>query len=124
MRKNLSDLELDLLKYLEVSGPKSSREAADEFGESRGFARTTVATLMDRLREKGYLQREKVDGIYRYASVVTQGELMQGVVGRFVDRALGGSVMPLVAYLAEAPSLTDAEIAELRRLVDELGGQK
>lgn len=124
MRKNLSDLELDLLKYLEDGGAKSSREAADEFGEARGYARTTVATLMDRLREKGYLEREKVDGIWKYASVVREDELMKGVVERFVDRALGGSVLPLVSYLADSSSLSEAEIAELRKLVDELEGGK
>ncbi len=123
-RKNLSDLELELLRYLAASSPKTAREAAEEFGEPGGYARTTVMTLLERLRQKGYLTRAKVDGVFRYSSRVTSGELMRSVVGRFVQRALGGSVSPLVAFLAESPRLTDAEIAELRRLVDELGGTK
>jgi predicted transcriptional regulator len=123
-RKNLSDLELELLRFLAASGPKSAREAAEEFGEPNGYARTTVMTLLERLRQKGYLNRTKVGGVYRHASKLSSGELMRNVVGRFVQRALGGSVSPLVAFLAENPKLTDAEIAELRRLVDEIGGSK
>jgi predicted transcriptional regulator len=123
-KKNLSDLELELLRFLAVSGPKSARAAAEEFGEPNGYARTTVMTLLERLRQKGYLDRSKVAGVYVHSSKLTPGELMRNVVGRFVQRALGGSVSPLVAFLAENPKLTDAEIAELRRLVDELGGSK
>ncbi len=123
-RKNLSDLELELLRYLASSGPRTAREAAEGFGEANGYARTTVMTLLERLRTKGYLTREKVEGVFRYSSKLNSGELMRSVVGRFVQHALGGSVSPLVAFLAENPRLSDAEVAELRRLVDEIGGAK
>jgi predicted transcriptional regulator len=123
MRNNLSDLDLELLKYFEGNA-KTIREAADEFGEPRGYARTTVATLMERLRQKGYLKREKADGLYRYTSAMPAGQLMRSVVGRFVDRTLGGSVTPLVAYLAEADSISDEDLAELRRFLEDAGGDK
>jgi predicted transcriptional regulator len=120
-KKSLSDLELDLLRHLAATGPQSAREASEGFGEERGYARTTVLTLLERLRAKGYVTRSRSEGAYRYASRMSSGELMRSVVGRFVNRALGGSVSPLVAFLSEKPDLTDKEIAELRRLVDELG---
>jgi predicted transcriptional regulator len=121
--KTLSDLELELVRHVLASGPLTVREAAEGFGEPRGYARTTVSTLLERLREKRYLKRAKKDGVYVYSSVLSQGELMRTVVGRFVDRALGGSVSPLVAFLTENPSLTDREVEELRRLVEGLGGK-
>jgi predicted transcriptional regulator len=123
MRKSLSDLDLELLKFLE-GGPKTIREAADEFGEPRGYARTTVVTLMERLRKKGYLKKEMVKERYHYSSALEPGELMRTVIGRFVERALGGSVTPLVAYLADAPSISDSELDELRRILDSPGGDR
>ena len=75
---------------------------------------------MERLRTKNYVTREKLDGIFLYSSALSQGELMQGVIQKFVSKALGGSVSPLVAYLAEEQELSDVEIAELRKLVDGL----
>lgn len=119
-KKPLSDLELDLLRFVAAGPGRTVREAAEEFGEPRGYARTTVSTLLERLRAKGYLRRTKSEGVFRYASVMSQGELMKNVVGRFVDGALGGSVSPLVAFLSEKPALTDDEVAELRRLVEDL----
>ena len=123
-RKDLSDLELEVLRYLASAGPRTAREAAEEFGEANGYARTTVLTLLERLRQKGYLSRSKVEGVFRYRSLVTTEELMRGVVGRFVQRSLGGSVSPLVAFLSQNKKLSDEELAELRRLVDTMEGGK
>lgn len=123
-RKQLSDLELEVLRYLAESGPRTAREAADEFGEANGYARTTVLTLLERLRQKGYLSRAKVEGVFRYRSILTPEELMSGVIGRFVQRSLGGSVSPLVAFLSQNRKLSDEELAELRRLVDSMEGGK
>lgn len=121
-RKQLSDLELEVLRYLAEAGPRTAREAADEFGEANGYARTTVLTLLERLRQKGYLSRTKVEGVFRYRSVLSTEDLMSGVVGRFVQRSLGGSVSPLVAFLSQNRKLSDEELAELRRLVDSMEG--
>lgn len=119
-RKNLSELELEVLRYLASAGPRTVREAAEGFGAANGYARTTVLTIMERLRQKGYVTRENKSGAFRYSSSVGPGELMRGVVGRFVARALGGSVSPLVAYLTENPHLSDKEIEQLRLLVESL----
>lgn len=126
-RKSLSELELNLLRYLAARQAMSVREVAEGFGADHGYARTTILTVMERLRTKNYVTREKVDGIFLYSSALSQGELMRGVIQKFVSKALGGSVSPLVAYLAEEQELSDVEIAELRKLVDGLdegGGAK
>ena len=126
-RKSLSDLELNLLRYLAARQAMTVREVADRFGEDHGYARTTILTLMERLRKKGYVTRKKLRGVFVYSSALSQTELMQGVVRSFVSKALGGSVSPLVAYLAEEQELSDVEIAKLRELVaglDKDGGAK
>jgi predicted transcriptional regulator len=75
---------------------------------------------MERLRRKGYLTRSKVDGVYRYSPSVPRLQLLNGLVRDFVDHALGGSVSPFVAYLAQDARITAEELEDLRRLVDEL----
>ena len=126
-RKSLSDLELNLLRYLAAEKAMTVREVAEGFGEEHGYARTTILTLMERLRKKSYVTRKKRGGVFVYSSALTQTELMQGVIRSFVSKALGGSVSPLVAYLAEEQELSDVEIAKLRELVaslDKEGGAK
>lgn len=118
--KKLGDQELQVLRFVSDHGPISVREVAERFGESQGLARTTILTVMDRLRKKGYLTRTQVEGVFVYVAVQEKTRLMSEVVGEFVSNTLGGSVSPFVAYLAENKQLTPEEIAQLRALVEEL----
>ncbi|MEE7548310.1 BlaI/MecI/CopY family transcriptional regulator, partial [Xanthomonas sp. Kuri4-1] len=77
-RKTIGDQELALLQYLGEHGALSVGEVAAGFGESRGLARSTVLTMMERLRAKAYLAREPVDGVYRYAATAAQDDVVRG----------------------------------------------
>jgi predicted transcriptional regulator len=112
--------ELEVLRYIAEHAPVSVGEVAQEYGAARGLARTTILTMMERLRKKGYLTRSKQERPARYAPRVAQSDLLRGLVREFVERTLAGSVSPFVAYLAEAKGLSDEEVAELRRLVEAL----
>ena len=79
-----------------------------------------MVSMMERLRKKKRLVRRMTDGVYRYRAYATSAELMQGAVERFVERHLGGSVSPFVAYLSDAGELSDAELRELVDVVDKL----
>ena len=85
-----------------------------------GLARSTVLTVMERLRKKRRLTRHRSGGVYLYASVEAPDDLLHGVVRTFVDTALSGSVSPFVNYLTESGRLSDAELAELEQLVAKL----
>ncbi|MEZ6069003.1 MAG: BlaI/MecI/CopY family transcriptional regulator [Pirellulales bacterium] len=116
--------ELDVLRYIHDHAPATVRQVADHFSRTTGHARTTVLTVMERLRRKGYLSRRKVSGVNQYWPKVSKAEMLRGLVGGFVDEMLDGSVSPFVAYLSEADDLSDDEIRELRRLVQQLGRSK
>jgi predicted transcriptional regulator len=45
-------------------------------------------------------------------------------VERFVDRTLGGSIAPFVAYLAERERLSEDERAELEALLERLQAER
>ena len=117
---SLGDQELELLRYVADNAPASVRDVVDNFGTPRGLARTTVLTVMERLRKKGFLTRLKDDGVFQYTPSMAKPQLLQNLVGDFVQKTLGGSLSPFVAYLTEARDLEDAEIAELRKLVDQM----
>lgn len=115
--QSLGDQELALLRYVTDHAPVTVREAAAKFGEPHGLARTTILTMMERLRLKNYLTRFKDQSAFQYKPVVAKTELMQSLVKDFVEKSLGGSLSPFVAYLSEA-KLSEREIAELRQLVE------
>jgi predicted transcriptional regulator len=117
---SLGDQELEVLRYVAEHAPASVGEVAEQFGAPRGLARTTILTVMERLRKKGFLTRSKGERPFRYSPRTAPSEVVQGLVREFVEKTLGGSLSPFVAYLAEAKELSPDELADLRRLVDSL----
>jgi predicted transcriptional regulator len=79
---------------------------------------------MDRLRQKGYLTRKKQDGIFQYTSAVAQETLLTGLVQRFVEKTLAGSLTPLIAYFARAKELSPDERAQLESLIARFEDEK
>jgi predicted transcriptional regulator len=117
---NVGRAEMQVLQYVAGHHPITVGEAARHFAEAAGLARTTVLTVMERLRHKRYLTRRKVGGVYQYAPRQPRDSLLRTLVRDFVEESLGGSLAPFVAYLTEEAELTDEQLAELRRLVREL----
>lgn len=123
-KKTIGDQELALLQYI-AEVPKSSvADVCAGYGEPRGLARSTVLTMMERLRAKGYLGRRRADGAYRYSATGESGEVMTGAVARFVERTLQGSVSPFVAWMSERGQVSDDELAQLEALVDTLQSKR
>lgn len=118
--KPVGDQELALLRFVSDAGQVSVAGAVEGFGQPRGLARSTVLTMMERLRMKGHLARRQVDGIYQYTPRTAPGAAVRQAVQTFVDRTLGGSITPFVTYLAERERLSDAELAELETLLARL----
>ena len=123
-QSSIGEQELALLRHIADRGGITVGEAAEEFGASRELARSTVLTMMERLRRKGHLARRLVDGVYRYRARTTSAELMKGAVQRFVERNLDGLVAPFLAYLSEAGQVSDAELRELEDIVARLNAGK
>ena len=118
----LGEKESALLAWVARHAPASAAEIVAGWGAQQNVARTTVTTMLERLRAKGYLKREKVAGTYAYAPQNAHETQLRGVVGRFVEKTLGGSLEPFVAYLGDA-DLSETDIAQLRAIVGKLDAQ-
>lgn len=123
-KPSIGDQELALLHYLAEHENATVGEVASDFGEARGLARSTVLTMMERLRAKSYLKRRHVDGVYRYSTATGTGEVMSNAVGQFVEKTLSGSLSPFVAWMSQKAEVSDSELAELEALVAKLQSQR
>ena len=120
----IGEQELALLRHIADRGGATVGEAAEEFGAARGIARSTVLTMMERLRQKGHLNRRMAAGVYRYRARRSSADLLKGAVQRFVERNLNGSVAPFLAYLSESRDLSDADVRELEQIVSRLQDER
>lgn len=118
----LGEQESALLAWVAAHAPASAAQIVAGWGAANGLARTTVTTMLERLRAKGYLTRQKEGAFFVYAPQDEHETQLRGVVGRFVERTLGGSLDPFVAYLSDA-NLSEEQKTQLRALVERLDSE-
>ena len=116
----LSRLELAVMGVVWELGDCSSAEVIAAFTKRRRLAVTTIRTVLANLRKKGYLEPiPTIERGFRLRARVTRdavaGRTLRGLVGSL----FGGSPRQAIAYLLKSERLDEAELKELRRLLDE-----
>jgi predicted transcriptional regulator len=122
-KARLGKAEWEILRYIVDHHPISVREVADYAAETHGLARTTILTVMERLRKKRYLTRRKIDGLYQYSPKESASEILEGMIKHFVDNMLHGAISPFVAYLSKSADVSEKDLDELKQLVKDLEKQ-
>ncbi|MEO5666559.1 MAG: BlaI/MecI/CopY family transcriptional regulator [Bdellovibrionota bacterium] len=117
-KPGLGEQEMEILKFIEGRA-LSVKEVAAHFKKEKNLARTTILTMMERLRKKGFLARLKKDGLFRYTSKVDCDDVVNDKISDFVERTLGGSFSPLLAHFSSSKVSSD-ELQELKNLVSRL----
>lgn len=117
---SLGEQEMDILKYVDAHSPISVREVAQHFEIEKRLARTTVLTVMERLRKKGFLSRSQSGGVFKYSSKIETDTLLTNKISDFVEKTLGGSVGPLFNYFMSSSKLTSEEINQLKEMASKL----
>ncbi|SRR5579885_928554 len=114
------DLEYAVLAELWQLGTASVRELHERLGEPQGLVYTTTAKVIDRLRDKGLIQRQqKGQGhAFVYRPRVAREEVERARARNAVSRLLGSTPHAAVAALVEAVDAVDpALLDELERAV-------
>jgi len=71
----LGDLEAQVMRRIWVRGkPVTVRDIVGDLRRERPIAYTTVMTVMDNLRKKGWLRREPDGRAYRYEPLISGAE--------------------------------------------------
>lgn len=122
-RGKLTPSQLEVMEVLwaaDGSGLKVA-EIWRALSETREVARTTVLTTLQRLEKRGWLQRGDSDPVVRYQAVVGREAASGSLAAGFVDEFFEGSASRLVMSLLGSGRIKKAELARLRRLLDEEG---
>ncbi len=114
---DLSRAEYDILRTLWKQGKSSVREVHDQLQETLGWAYTTTKTMMDRMVEKGLLNRESFHGIFLYEPMISRPAGLARMVQFFADRVLEMDVGSVVSLFARSKAITPEEIEELTELL-------
>jgi predicted transcriptional regulator len=117
-----TDAEISILRVLWQRGPSTVREIWEQLKPTQQTGYTTVLKLMQIMFEKGLLLRDEAQRSHIYQASVSEDQTQRQVVGHLLERVFAGSTPKLVMQALAAKKATPTELAEIRRLLDEMGG--
>jgi BlaI family transcriptional regulator, penicillinase repressor len=117
-----TDAELGILRVLWQRGPRTVREVWEQLNPEQGTGYTTVLKTMQIMVEKGLLARDETDRSHVYRAARSEAQTQRQVVGHLLDRLFAGSAPKLVMQALAAKKATPAELAEIRKLLDDMEG--
>ena len=93
--------------------PIKSTELAKLCKDKLGWSKTTTYTVIKRLCERGVIQNENAI----VTSIVSKEEAQLSELDEMVDKKFEGSLPAFIAAFGRRQSLSDAEIEEIRRII-------
>jgi BlaI family transcriptional regulator, penicillinase repressor len=115
--RDLPQAEFDVMEVLWDRESATVKEVHSTLSRKRKLAYTTVATLLTRLREKGYVVAEEENFAYVFSPLIARENVVRRKLDDLVKTVLGGSLAPLAAYIAENRNLTPEQIKALDEMI-------
>jgi predicted transcriptional regulator len=116
-KPTLTEQELEIMKVIWKLETATVRQVYEALLEQRRIAYTTVMTMMNILEQKGYLKKDQGERAFVYQPTQPQKQVIRSMVREFVNRVFNGSAEPLLVHLVEDRCLTESDLEELRRTI-------
>ena len=115
----ISEAEAVVMEVLWERHPLAAEEVVAGL-VGRGWADATIKTLLNRLLTKGAIAAERDGRRYLYRPLLQRQVWVEAQSQDFIGRVFEGRVAPLVAHFSERGQLSAQDIAELKKLIQEL----
>lgn len=116
---NIGEAELEIMKAVWKAKKPLTSVDIGLMVEDKGWKKTTIATFLTRLTEKGALTAEKQGKLYYYAPAITEKEYKKSQVKNLIKTLYNGSVREFALSFFEEKMLTDKDIEELTAIFNE-----
>lgn len=120
----ISEAESIVMDVLWRSYPLAAEDVVAALGDAQQWQDATIKTLLNRLLKKGAIEAEKDGRRYLYSPVLKREDWVLGESQGFLERLFDGRVAPLVAHFSQHHKLSRKDIAELRKLLEEIDDER
>ncbi|MEP1740561.1 MAG: BlaI/MecI/CopY family transcriptional regulator [Kangiellaceae bacterium] len=116
----LSDFELAVMQVFWLSGETSAPQIHQKIEMERNASYATVKTMINRLEEKGAIERSRLDGrtIY-YSPLVSADEIKKPLFKSFIKSVFGNERRTLFNHVIKEQSITKEDIEYLEAILAE-----
>jgi BlaI family transcriptional regulator, penicillinase repressor len=104
--------------------PMATEEVIAALATKEKWQVSTVKTLLNRLLKKGALKAQQDGRRYLYSPLIAREQWLSDESSGLLDRLFGGRVAPLVAHFSQTRKLTKKDVADLKKLIQELDDER
>ncbi|MBO0930835.1 BlaI/MecI/CopY family transcriptional regulator [Fibrella aquatilis] len=114
----LSPAEETLMQHLWSRGEAYMKDLIDAYEDPKPAA-TTVATLLKRMIDKGFVAYRERGNSREYYALVSRNDYFAKHVNGLIKNFFNNSAAQFASFFTTQTNLSAAELAELRKLIDE-----
>jgi len=119
-KKPLANAELAVMEQLWEKKSLTARQLREKlYPDSTKAQHGTVQRLLQRLEDKGYIERDRSQFVHLFSARVSRQMYAGNQLELLAEKLTGGSLAPLITHLVEKKKLSREEIDRLRVILDE-----
>ncbi len=122
--KKLGEAELEIMQVIwEANAPVTSSFILKELQERRKWRLSTLMTSLSRLVDKGFISCDRATGNNLYSSIISENDFKAKESKSFLEKLYHNSIQNMVAALYSNKAISDSDVNELRKYLDDLEGK-
>ena len=116
---DLGELQRAVIEVVWELGEASVHQVRKRLANKKKLAYTTVLTAMQKLEKACWLRHRNEGKTYVYIPTRTREEAGANSVRKFMERMFDGNALLMFQHLMRQSKLSDGELRELRKMIDE-----
>ena len=120
----ISEAESVVMDILWARSPLGADDVVAALAGRQDWQEATIKTLLNRLLNKGAISARKDGRRFLYSPVLQREDWVAEESRGLLERLFDGRVAPLVAHFSAHRKLSRKDIAELRKLLEEIDDGK
>lgn len=113
----LSSSEEKLMELIWKFEKVFMKELIDAYADPKP-AKTTIATLLKRMQEKGFVAYNQLGNSRQYYALVDKSDYFSNHLNRLIKNYFDNSALTFASFFTKSSKMSYEELEELKRLVD------
>jgi BlaI family transcriptional regulator, penicillinase repressor len=113
----LTNAEEQLMELIWAQGDIFLKDIIETYPEPKP-ATTTIATLLKRMQNKGFVAYKLMGNSRQYYSLVKKSDYFSKQVNGLIKNFFGNSAMQFASFFTTETNLSETELEELKKIVE------
>jgi len=114
----LTNTEEQLMELIWAGQEVFLKDLIDSYPEPKP-AVTTIATLLKRMQDKGFVAYNLMGNSRQYYALVKKSDYFATHVNGLIKNFFGNSAMQFASFFTTETHLTEAELQDLKKIIDQ-----